>query len=118
MKMLKVLKVLCVLAVVFCFAAKGYAASPEKVFAVNNGNWVLKSGGEPEGSCGASLEQEMYWYAVDPEFDKAAKGLRRGVLLYDAEGERYSFLPTSKEQTRVESITFSPDKKRMVLSAD
>ncbi|MDR1481889.1 MAG: hypothetical protein LBI74_04625 [Synergistaceae bacterium] len=118
MKRLKALKVLCVFAVVFCFAAKGYAASPEKVFVVDGENWVLKSGGEPEGSCGASLEQGMYWYAVDPDSDEAAKGLRRGVLLYDAEGEKYSFLPTDEEQIRVENVTFSPDKKRMVLSAN
>jgi hypothetical protein len=59
----------------------------------------------------------MYWYAVDPDSEEAAKGLKRGVLLYDAEGKKYSFLPTDEEQTRVENVTFSPDKKRMVLSA-
>ena len=118
MKKLKALRVLCVLAAVFCFAAKGYAASPDEVFAVDDGNWVLKSGGEPEGSSGASIEQGMYWYAVDPDSEEAAKGLKRGVLLYDAEEKKYSFLPTDEEQTRVENVTFSPDKKRMVLSAN
>jgi hypothetical protein len=118
LKVLKVVQVLCVLAAVFCFAAKGYAASPEEVFAVDSEDWVLKSGGEPEGNYGASVELGLYWYAVDPDSEEAAKGLERGILLYDAEKKKYSFLPTDEEQTRVENVWFSPDKKRMVLSAN
>jgi hypothetical protein len=106
------------LAAAFCFEGSAFAAKPEDVFVVNDEDWVLKSGGEPEGAYGGTLELGMYWYAVDPDTEEAAKGLKRGVLLYDAEGEKYSFLPTEEEQTRVENVTFSPDKKRMVLSAN
>jgi hypothetical protein len=104
------------------FAAQGKkaaakSAKPEDVFVVGDGDWVLKSGDEPpEGRRGASLEQNIYWYAVDPENDKAAKSLERGILLYDGNAKKYSFLPTDEEQTRVENITFSPNGKRMVLA--
>jgi hypothetical protein len=104
-------------AVVASAMAPAFAKIPEDVFAVKDGDWVLKSGGEPEGTWGASL-QNMYWYAVDPENDAAAKSLERGILLYDAGAKKYSFLPTEEEQTRVENITFSPDKKRMVLACN
>ncbi len=107
-----------ILCAAFCFVDSASAAKPESVFVVRDGDWVLKSGGEPEGLSGASLEQGMFWYAVDPESEKAAKGLKRGILLYDAEAKKYSFLPTDEEQTRVENVTFSPDKKIMVLSGN
>jgi hypothetical protein len=44
--------------------------------------------------------------------------LERGILIYDADAKKYSFLPTEEEQTRVEGVTFSPDKKRFVLACN
>jgi hypothetical protein len=110
----------CIFAAVFCFANLAFAASPEDVFVVDeeNQDWVLKSGGEAEPPYGASLEENMYWYSVDPENNEAAKGLERGILIYDADAKKYSFLPTAEEQTRVESVSFSPDKKRMILACN
>jgi hypothetical protein len=98
-------------------AAQGKkTAKPEDVFVVSDGDWALKSGKEPDGRRGASMQQNMYWYAVDPKTDKAAKNLKRGILLYDGNTKKYSFLPTDEEQTQVENITFSPTGKRMVVA--
>jgi hypothetical protein len=99
------------------FSQEAEAKNAEDVFAVSEkeSDWIVKSGGEAEGSRGGSLEQNMYWYAVDPENDPAAEGLERGVLIYDGDTEKYFFLPTAEEQTRVENVFFSPDKNRMVL---
>ena len=107
---------------VFCFSFPALAAEkkPEDVFVVKDGEWVLQAGGEPEGAGGASPDEGMWWYAVDPENDPAARGLERGILLYDAAAEKgsYSFLPTTEEQTRVEQVFFGPDKKRMVVACN
>lgn len=95
------------------------AKKPEDTFVVRDGSWQLKSGGEPQGTRGASFAKKMWWYAIDPKTDSAAKGLTRGVLLYDARADSskaYSFLPTAEEQAWVEQITFSPDRKKMVMA--
>ena len=99
------------------FAAE--AKNPEEVFIFNGEDWVLHSGAETEGERGAVVAAEgVWWYAVNPETEAAAKGLERGILLYDANaesGKAYTFLPTTEEQARVELVMFSPDKKRMVV---
>lgn len=121
MRVFKRIALLACAIAVLCLAFSPLAAqakSPEDVFIVKDGDWMLKSGGEPEGASGASIEEGMCWYAVDPESEDAAKGLQRGILLYDANAEKgkaYSFLPTTEEQTRVEQVFFSPDKKLMVV---
>jgi len=119
MRNLKMLLMLFLAVITFSavFSQAAEAKNAEDVFAVSEkeSDWALKSGGEAEGPRGVSIEQNMYWYAVDPENDPAAEGLERGVLIYDGDGKKYFFLPTAEEQTRVENVFFSPDKQRMVL---
>ena len=108
-------------ALVLCLAFSSLAAfaaekKPEEVFFIKGDAWALQSGGEPEGMNGES--EGMHWYAVDPENEEAAKGLKRGILLYNANTKAYSFLPTTEEQTRVEQVTFSPNKERMVVACN
>ncbi len=109
--------VLAAIAFAAVFSQAAEAKNAEDVFAVSEkeSDWALKSGGEAEGPRGVSIEQNMYWYAVDPENDPEAEGLERGVLIYDGDADKYFFLPTAEEQTRVENVFFSPDKQRMVL---
>ena len=108
----------CLFAAAFCLApAAAGAARPEDVFAVENEDWALKSGGVPEGACGGFPEQGLYWYGVTPGTDKAAEGLTPGILLYDAEAKKYSFLPGDEEEiVRIDNVCFSPDRKTMVVS--
>ena len=114
----------CALAAVFCFATPSMAAQaktkqPQDVFAVDlkREGWTLKSGGDPEGTSGASLELGVYWYVVNPEVDEAAKGLKAGLLLFDVGTKKYSFLPLEEEEIGVEGVQFSPDKKRMIVAS-
>lgn len=106
---------------VLCFAFSALAAQPKKpedVFTVKNGAWVLSSGGEATGLNGEDSEKGLWWYAVNPEKEDAAKGLKQGILFYDANAEKgkaYSFLPTTEEQAYVLQVVFSPDKKLMVV---
>ena len=119
MRNLKMLLMLFLAVITFSavFSQAAEAKNAEDVFAVSEkeSDWALKSGGEADGPRGISLDQNMYWYAIDPENDPAAEGLERGVLIYDGDAEKYCFLPTAEEQTRVENVFFSPDKQRMVL---
>ena len=119
MRNLKMLLMLFLAVITFSavFSQAAEAKNAEDVFAVSEkeSDWVLKSGGEADGSRGISLDQNMYWYAVDPENDQAAEGVEQGVLIYDGDTKKYFFLPTVEEQTRVENVFFSPDKQRMVL---
>jgi hypothetical protein len=93
------------------------AKQPEDVFVVRGEAWALKSGGEVKGACGRSSGQGMYWYAVNPETDEAAQGLKAGVLLYNAGAKKYSFLPLDEEKVGVDDVYFSPDKKRMIVAS-
>jgi hypothetical protein len=107
----------CAVIAAVCLAGEARAKSPEDVFTVRDGEWALVSGGEPDGSCGGSPALGLYWYAVNPETDGAAKGLERGALLYDGGAGKYSFLPLREEQMFVDDIFFSPDRKTLVVAS-
>jgi hypothetical protein len=100
------------------FTSPAWAAKPEDVFAFDSEtqDWVLKSGGEAEGAPrGGQIDEGLWFYVVNPDADDAAKGLDSGILLYDAKGKKYSFLPLDEEHIGVENVFFSPDKKRIVV---
>jgi hypothetical protein len=96
------------------------AAAPEDVFAFDakEMTWVLKKGGEAEGTPnGGLVDAGMWFYAVKPEQDEAAKGLKPGILLYNAKAKKYSFLPVEGEEVNyVDGVDFSPNVETMVVS--
>jgi hypothetical protein len=108
---------LCAVIAAVCLAGEARAKSPEEVFTVSDGEWALVSGGEPDGSSGGSPALGLYWYVENPETDEAAKGFERGALLYDGGAKKYSFLPLREEQMFVDDISFSPDKKTLVVAS-
>jgi hypothetical protein len=100
-------------------AALAAETTPEDVFMVKDDAWVLKAdGSEAPGPNGADLRVGVWWFAVTPGLQEEAQGLERGVLLYDLTEDRYSFLPTADEQERVENVSISPDKKRVVIACN
>jgi hypothetical protein len=95
------------------------AQAPQDVFIVKDDAWVLKAdGSEAPGPNGADLRVAVWWFAVTPGLQEEAQGLERGILLYDLAENSYSFLPTSAEQERVENVSLSPDKKRIVVACN
>ena len=109
----------CVFAMALYFTEPSFAAAkPEDVFAFDSEaqDWVLKSGGEAEGTPrGGQVDEGLWFYVVNPDADDAAKGLNSGILLYNAKARKYSFLPLDEEHIGVENVSFSPDKKRIVV---
>lgn len=110
---------LCVLSMGLCLAGTAFASmKPDDVFVVREQGWILKkSGGEAEGVSGGNADTGFWFYVVNPENNDAAKGLESGVLLYNQNAEKYSFLPLSQEEANyVEGAIFSPGGESVVLA--
>ncbi|MDR2352014.1 MAG: hypothetical protein LBF22_02425 [Deltaproteobacteria bacterium] len=90
---------------------------PEDVFTVKDESWVLKSGEEATGLSGANQDGTMFWYAVSPEDDDAAKGMKPGVLIYDIYLKKYTFLPLEPVKVFVDNVYFSSNKKMAVVAS-
>ena len=114
----RVIFAFCALAVCFVGLAEA-AKNPEDIFVFDAEaeDWVLKAGGEPEGTPrGGQPDLGLWFYVVNADNDETAKGLENGVLLYNANAKKYSFLPLDEEQRAVDMVTFSPDGRRVVVA--
>ena len=114
------LTLVAVLLILASVSAAFAAPKPEDVFVFDGkaNEWVLKSGGEPEGTpWGGYIDRGLWFYAVNPDADDAAKGMEAGILLHDAKAKKYSFLPFDKELIGgVQNVEFSPNGKTIVVA--